>query len=318
MKILFLGYSNLLRSRILPVLHRTPFVEVYVAKYIYQEWDDKIDAHLSINKFDSYEDGLEKFDGDTVYISIVNSSHYYYAKLSLELGYHTIIDKPATMTFAEAQQLCDIARDKHLLLSEATVYLYHPQIKQISQLFREYNDEPKLITTHFSMPPFESKNFRYNIKLGGGAIMDTSPYAVSIARYFLHSELMNVSVAVNEVNCDGLEVEYSLLMQYYGGKCLIGHFGFNTEYTNSIMLMGNRLNVSLDRIYTIPDDMENQIYIQSMNKKTTIHTACGNTFVNYLCDIADCILRGDFRQYRDMLIRDAMDRQMILDNYKNF
>ena len=152
--------------------------------------------------------------------------------MALEAGFHTIVDKPATLTFAEATDLVALAREKHLFLGESTVYLMHPQLETIRRIFEENGDAPKLLTVHFTMPPFKPENFRYRKSLGGGAIMDTAPYAVSVARYFFGEEPRQVFCVVNERQEDGLDIEYSLLMQYPGGKSMVGHFGFNTEYVD--------------------------------------------------------------------------------------
>lgn len=313
MKILFIGYSNLLKARILPVLNHTPFDEVSIAKYAGQEWDEVALNNKVLTRYDSFEEGLEHYDGELVYISIVNISHYQYAKMSLEHGFHTIIDKPATMSLTEAEDLAAVAKSKNLLLSESTVYLYHPQIAQVMNLFRDKGDAPKLITTHFTMPPFTPENFRYRKELGGGAIMDTAPYAVSVGRYFFGAEPIEVTVSINERNSDGLEIEYSLMMQYPDGKCLIGHFGFNTEYVNKVVLLGNRLNVSFNRIYTIPDNLQNPIEVDSMNQHETLLSGVGNTFVNYLNAIADSLNHKDYAAYSQTMLADARARQMIMN-----
>lgn len=316
MKILFIGYSNLLKVRILPVLYKTPFEEVSIAKYVGQDWDEAALQNSAVKRYDSFEEGFDNFDGELVYISIVNSRHYYYAKMSLEHGFHTIIDKPATMSLTEAEHLFQLAEEKHLLLSESTVYLYHPQIEQVMSLFREKSDTPKLITTHFTMPPFTPENFRYCKDLGGGAIMDTAPYAVSVGRYFFGTDPIEVFVSINEQNTDGLEIEYSLMMQYPDGKCLIGHFGFNTEYVNRVVLMGNRLNVAINRIYTIPDNLQNAIEVDCLNKHTTVLSEVGNTFVNYLNAIAYSLLNNDYTAYGITMLADARARQMIINKTK--
>ena len=251
---MFLGYSNLVKGRILPILKKAGFTEVSIAKYEGQPWDeDYKNCGLPVTCYDNYEEGLANFKGDVVYVSMVNSTHVQYGKQSLEAGFNTIIDKPATATYAEANELVELAKSKGLFVGESTVYLEHPQLTTIKQIFVNNEDAPKMLTVHFTMPPFKPENFRYQKSLGGGAIMDTAPYAVSVARYFLGGEPEQVFCIVNERQNDGLDIEYSLLMQYADGKSMVGHFGFNTEYINQVFLMGNRTNVTVNRIFTIPD-----------------------------------------------------------------
>lgn len=315
--ILFLGYSNLVKGRILPILAKAGFTAVSIAKYKEQPWDkDYKKCGLPVTCYDCYEDGLNAFKGDLVYISTVNSTHAEYARMSLKLGHNTIVDKPATLTFADAQELVMLAKSKGLFLGESTVYLMHPQLSTIKEIFAGNDESPKLATIHFSMPPFQSNNFRYQKSLGGGAIMDTAPYAVSVGRYFFGCKPKKVSCIVSERKEDGLDIEYSLMMSYPNGKTMIGHFGFNTEYINQVHLMGTRTNVLCNRIFTIPDMLENELTVNHLNQVSVVKTPAGNNFELYLKDALSVLSSGDFEKAYQDLLWDAEVKNMIINSIK--
>lgn len=315
--IMFLGYSNLVKGRILPILKKAGFTEVSIAKYEGQPWDeDYKNCGLPVTCYDHYEEGLANFKGDVVYVSTVNSTHVQYGKKSLQAGFNTIIDKPATSTFEEAKDLVELAKSKGLFVGESTVYLEHPQLATIKQIFANNDDAPKMLTVHFTMPPFKPENFRYQKSLGGGAIMDTAPYAVSVARYFLGGEPEQVFCIVNERHNDGLDIEYSLLMQYADGNSMIGHFGFNTEYINQVFLMGNRTNVTVNRIFTIPDNMENELVVNHMNECSKVTTPSGNNFELYLKKALQSIQAKNYNDAYQSMLSDAKVKQMIINNIK--
>lgn len=315
--IMFLGYSNLVKGRILPILAKAGFSEVTIAKYEGQPWDeDYKKCGLPVTCYDSYEEGLDNFKGDLVYVSTVNSTHVEYTKKSLEAGLNTIVDKPATTTYEEAKELVDLAKSKNLLVCESTVYLEHPQLTTIKDIFANNGDAPKMLTVHFTMPPFKPENFRYQKSLGGGAIMDTAPYAVSVARYFFNADPEQVFCVVNERKVDGLDIEYSLMMQYSDGRSMIGHFGFNTEYINQVFLMGNRTNVTVNRIFTIPDTMENELAVNHLNETSIVKTPSGNNFEIYLTNALKTLKSGEFEKAYQAMLSDAKVKQMIFENIK--
>lgn len=315
--VLFLGYSNLVKGRILPILAKAGFSDVSIAKYEGQPWDDDYQkCGLPVTCYDNFEAGLAHFKGDLVYISTVNSSHVECAKKALEAGFNTIVDKPATMTYQEAKDLVELAQSKDLFLGESTVYLMHPQLNSMKEIYAKNGDSPKLLTVHFTMPPFKPDNFRYQKSLGGGAIMDTAPYAVSIGRYFFGSKPESVKCVVSERDINGLDIEYSLLMSYPGGKTMIGHFGFNTEYINQIHLMGNRTNVLCNRIFTIPDNMENELAVNHLNERSRVKTPMGNNFELYLKDVKSVLSSKNYEPAYQALLWDAEVKQMIFDNIK--
>jgi len=313
--VLFLGYSNLLKTRILPILDSLDIPLISIAKYKEQEWDNEFKKYnINTSLYDNYEDALTQFTGNIVYVSTVNSTHYQYALMGLEKGFNVIIDKPATMQLKEAIHLINTARQKKLLLSEATVYLMHPQFSLINDIYEENNDEPKHITAHFSMPPFKSGNFRYKKELGGGAILDTSPYAVSLGRYFFKDIPIDAKCVINERMENNLETSYSLLLIYNKGKSLIGHFGFNTEYINQLLVMGTGTNVMINRAYTIPDDMENVLHISHGNKYTEKTATKGNNFYLYLEKYLETLETGNYENSYSELLADAQAREMIYNN----
>ena len=65
--------------------------------------------------FDSF---LLSEEIDTVYVGVINSMHYEYAKKSLLAGKNVICEKPFTKTFKETEELFDIAKEKGLFLFE--------------------------------------------------------------------------------------------------------------------------------------------------------------------------------------------------------
>lgn len=311
--ILFLGYSNLVKNRILPIVAKAGFTRIAIAKYAGQPWDDAWQSSpVPVTRYDDYETGLDAFSGEWVYVSTVNSSHVACARASLARGFHTIIDKPATESFSDALDLVTLARSKRRFLGESTVYLCHPQLSAIRQVFDRFGDTPKLLTVHFTMPPFQPDNFRYQRGLGGGAIMDTAPYAVSVGRYFFGTKPVSVTCEVTERREDGLDIEYSLLMTYPGGRALIGHFGFNTEYMNQLQLLGTRTNVTVNRIYTIPDTLRNTLFVRHLNQESELAVEPGNSFLLYLAQVLHEAGAADYEaSYRDLLL-DAEVREMIM------
>ncbi|MGV8135444.1 MAG: Gfo/Idh/MocA family protein [Mangrovibacterium sp.] len=315
--ILFLGYSNLIRQRILPILPRTGFFEVYIAKFQEQLWDDYVDTlPYKIYKYDSYEEGLNAFNGDVIYVSTVNSTHYEIAKQGLIKGNNVIIDKPATLSLKETEDLLSYAYNHNLLCCESTVYLEHPQIAMTKRIFENNKDKPKLLTVHFTMPPFKSNNFRYVKELGGGALFDTLPYAVSICREFFLDLPATTNCIISERNESGLDIEYSLLLSFPGGKTMIGHFGFNTEYVNQVKIFGTRTSVTFDRVFTIPDNFENQLVVGHLNTHEIVMSPCGNNFELFFKRVEKALYDLDFKTLMQDMLYDSSVKEMIINSIK--
>ncbi len=104
MKVLILGYSNLVRRKIINVLKKND-IEFCIASLSSKKKEKK-----SYKWFRSYEEGLNQSNASLVYISLPNSFHYHWAKKALEKGYHVIVDKPITENLKQAKKLIKIAK----------------------------------------------------------------------------------------------------------------------------------------------------------------------------------------------------------------
>ena len=316
MKILFIGYSNLIKKRIIPILKDLTEIDtVCIAKYASQSWDDDYkQITQQVELHDDYESGIQYSKAELAYISTTNNSHFELAQSTLNADMHTIIDKPATLELTETEELINIAKQKNLLLSESVVYLYHPQLNLIRSLFEQGKAEPKHLTVMFSFPPLNPDNFRYKKELGGGAFLDTGAYAVSIGRYFFNSQVQETFFIENESDNNGLDLSYSLLLKYPEGRSVAGHFGFTTEYINRLSILSEKINIDVDRIFTIPDNIENVIRICSINKSYEVKAEAGNTFKTYLQHILECLSSNNFNDLYSAMLSDAVTRDIIIKN----
>jgi len=307
--ILFIGYSNLLRKRILPILCNTPFSKISVAKHELQNWETD---DICFVKYNSFEDAFKNCTPDIIYISTINSSHFELALKALNKGAHVIVDKPATLCYNETLKLVNLAKQKGLLICESTVYLNHPQFQTIKKLLNERNFEAKNITVHFSFPPLDTDNFRYKKSAGGGAIFDTGPYIASIGRYFFHEAPLDVSIDIHESNSE-VETSYSALLKYSAGKSVMAFCSFNTEYINRINILGNNFSIDLDRVFTIPDDYENCITLRTNNKTETFVAKKGNTFQLFLDEVITALKSNKFNSFYERMLIDSETIQKIIN-----
>jgi predicted dehydrogenase len=305
MHLLLLGHSKLVKRRILPILAQLPQItQVSVAKFASSQWPED-ERGLLHARYDSYEQAALQCEPDLVYVSTVNSAHHALAQTWLERSCHVLIDKPATLCLREARSLVELAQARKALVAEATVYTFHPQVALIRNLFVAEGCLPRYATAQFSFPPLEPSNFRYQAALGGGALFDTAAYAVSVGRFYFNKAPSTVMAVCNERAPDGLCLAYSLLLQYPGGQSLVGHFGFNTEYVNRLSLVGERLAIEVDRVFTPPDAVANPIAVRRRNVTTVETSAPANAFRCFFEHVFHAIETGQHSELAGALLYDA-------------
>ncbi len=83
--------------------------------------------------YTDYGEFLERGDMDVVYVGLINTQHYPYARQALLAGKHVICEKPLTVTWEEARELADLARKQGLFLWEAFKLPYGPVVPAVKK-----------------------------------------------------------------------------------------------------------------------------------------------------------------------------------------
>lgn len=322
MKILFIGYSSVVRRRILPFLEDIPVIDsIDIAKYHLQEEEVRTSLNIPVRVFNSYEEAIEKSDASLAYVSTVNHAHDTWAYRALAKGMHVIVDKPAFSDLETTEELIELSNTRNLGLAEAVVYYYHSQYEKVAEVIRENNFVPVNLTINFAFPEMDHENFRYRKSLGGGAMNDLGPYVVSCGRWFFNEQALKMECVVNSYSSihetDNVENSFSVLMNYPDGRSLIGNFGFNSEYINRILVTGSDFLFEINRAFTPPADLKNEIIFKTKNQTRIIETSLSNSFINFLKRYTQTIINKDTSSFKKILLQDAIAFDQLKKNITN-
>ncbi|MDO5549549.1 MAG: Gfo/Idh/MocA family oxidoreductase [Lachnospiraceae bacterium] len=114
--------NGMIVKRLLADVEQIPEIEVKaicVRRGSLNKGRELADRHHIREIYTEYSVFLTRTDIDTVYIGVISSLHYEYAKAALEAGKHVICEKPFTTEYDEAAELIRIAKKKNLFLWEA-------------------------------------------------------------------------------------------------------------------------------------------------------------------------------------------------------
>lgn len=136
--------------------------------------------------YTDYSQLLKDDDADFLYIALINSVHYDFARKALEAKRNVIIEKPFTMTLQETETLASLAREHQLYLFEAIAPLHTPNFHLVKESLKRI--EPiRIVQCNFSQ--FSSKYERYlqgdiapafSPEMGGGTLNDLNVYNINI------------------------------------------------------------------------------------------------------------------------------------------
>jgi|TARA_B110000444_G_scaffold209194_1_gene203921 predicted dehydrogenase len=304
-KLLIIGYSSFVRRRIEPSLKKNKLFE-----YCISSKSNKINTNKKI-LYNNYEEALKKFAPEIVYISTVNSLHYDYAKKILNKGFNVIVDKPVTLNIKATKTLLKIAKEKKLLLAEATLFNYHRVFDIMKRLCNGIN-QIEHIQSNLNHPLVRSP--REIAKINGDCESDMSPYAAAIIRLFIKNNLKNLSINRNYfINSKVVKNFYittnSKTCNYFG------NFSFKREYNQQIIFYTkDKIIYSPQRIFAPPYDKNLQITVKSKNKIKKIKVKKDDCINNFFKLILISLKNKKYNFWLNTMLQDAKIRDIIRKN----
>lgn len=240
--------------------------------------------------YGSYEELVTSPEIDAVYIPLPPALHYKWAKAALEAGKHVMVEKPATTCYSETKELIALAEEKKLAFHENYMFVFHQQIKEIGELIEGGTiGEVRLQTVKFGFPKRAKEDFRYDKKMGGGALMDAGGYTIKYASMLLSS---NVHVAAAQ---SGYTKDFEVDM--YGSGMLIDDknhvvcvaYGMDNNYKCELEIWGSEGTLIATRVLTAPDGFTPTAVIKKGNTEYIQTFQADDAFLKSIFYFEQCI-----------------------------
>jgi dTDP-3,4-didehydro-2,6-dideoxy-alpha-D-glucose 3-reductase len=308
MNLLLLGLSSLAKRRILPAAAAAGFDKIEVASRsaAASGWSSPAVTRI----YSDYIQALQESRAELVYITTVNSLHEELAEQCLLHGFHVIVDKPAFLSLADTRRLLELAENKRRLLAEATVWQYHPRVAAAIQAFKDAGSQPTRMISAFSFPPLAPTDFRYRAELGGGALWDLGPYAMTPGRVFFDANPCEIVARITSSN-GSVETSFSLLGLYPDGRSLVGSFGYNTGYINRLELAGPGLTASMDRVFSPPATLSTELQLNDQAGPRSIAFPPADNFALFLQEVIRALEQNSYTSLAKSLLLDAENYDLV-------
>ena len=231
---------------------------------------------------------------DFVYIGLVNSVHYEYAKKILNAGKNVIVEKPFTNTYDEAKELESLAISKKLYIFEATTNIHLPNFVEIKNLLEKLG-EIKLIQANYSQYSSRYDDYKigkvapaFNPEMYGGALRDLNVYNINlVAKLF------------------GLPKK----IKYFANR------GFNGVDTSGVLILEYE-NFIASLIAAKDSESPSYFLIQGDNGYIKVDSA-SNVFKNVEINLRGEIKKFDKNLYENRMVSEFIDFGKIFEE-KNY
>lgn len=253
-----------------------------------------------------FGDALARSSAELVYVSTENSAHADLVMAALDAGKHVVVDKPSMLDCEQVARGLELAERRGLCLAEALVYPFHPQVAALRELFAQFQCVPTRVIATLSIPPLPPTSFRYRKTLGGGALWDLGPYAVSLGRVIFSDSPLHVHAQVNGVHAsESVDISFSTMESYAEGRAVVGQFGFDTEYENSLVVLGEKTVARISRFFTTAPDAEAEIMYRAGNAAAVVRVPAADSFEVFLREVTHSIDRREWARFSQIMLHDA-------------
>lgn len=165
------------------------------------------------------------------FVSIVTPNHLHFepAMLALENGFHVLIDKPITLTLAEAKALQKKAEETGLMICLTHTYSGYPMVKQAKQMVKDgaFGKIRKVVVEYpqgwLSLPTdVDNKQAAWRAdpaKSGiSGCMADVGTHAAHLAEYISGLKITKICADLNIVVADRLlDDDGNVLLKFDNG-----------------------------------------------------------------------------------------------------
>lgn len=247
------GCAAIARRVVIPAIKSLPdFKLVAVAS----RSADKAEAYAA--EFDclpvqGYQNLIARDDIDAIYMPLPTGLHLEWAARALQAGKHLLVEKSMAMNQADALELAKLARARQLIIKENYMFEYHAQQAGVRELIQSRLGELRHFRACFGFPPLDSGNFRYDRKLGGGALLDAGGYVLKALGVFLPGAQLTLKSALLNRDAGGVDLWGSAMLEIawqHSRLPAFVSFGFDNHYQCGVEAWGSRARLTTDRSFT--------------------------------------------------------------------
>lgn len=196
-----------------------------------------------------YEQLVADPDVDVVYVATPHPWHAETALLAIEAGKHVLVEKPFTLTEAEARTVADAARKRGVLVLEAMWTRYLPHMVRIREIVAAgtLGDVRSLIADHTQKLPDDPAHRLNALELGGGALLDLGIYPVSFAWDLFGEPTSIQSTAV--FRSTGADAQVAVQFGYEDGRIASTFSASDVKGPNSATVLGTEARIDIDPVW---------------------------------------------------------------------
>lgn len=179
-------------------------MEALLSKFDLQE--------AGINRYSDYKEMLSKEKIELVAIATESGLHAEIALTCIERGIHCIVEKPMAMNMKDAQKICDLAKEKHVVVCANHQNRFNKSIQKIREavdknMFGKLYHGTAHIRWNRNRGYYEQAPWRGTWDNDGGCLMNQCIHNIDLLRWMMGDEIDEVMAYTDNLNHDYIQAE---------------------------------------------------------------------------------------------------------------
>jgi len=277
---------------------------------------------FSCELYGSYDEVLERKDVDAVYISLPIGLHEKWVIKSAKAGKHILCEKSIAVSYESATRMVKECKKNFVRIMEGFTFRFHPQHNEVLKIINQnYLGKVFSFSGNFGfLLPFSNKNFRFNKKLGGGALNDLGCYLICASRIIFQKKPLLIMCNLYNNKKNDVDIKGIIYMKYSKNLVATGIFGYENDFSSTYEIWGSKGLVSLDWAFNIRKNKSAIINLHRRNKTKKIKIKPVNQFELMIKDFCNELMSGGSSKFNfenDLIYQAQTMEAARLSNIKN-
>jgi predicted dehydrogenase len=305
LNIAIMGCAGIAQRSMIPAVKAVPDWNLVAVASRTKEKAENYARQFDCEAIEGYENLLNRKEIDAIYMPLPTGLHHEWIIKSLQAGKHVLAEKSIAYDYKSAKEMVVLAQSRNLVLMEDFMFQYHSQHQFVFEMLRRSEiGDIRIFRANFAFPPMPKTNFRYDDKVGGGALLDAAGYTVRAVHFIMGDEF--------QVKAANLFNDPETGTNLYGGAFLDNGkgisaqiaFGMDHYYQCNYEIWGSKGKIVADRAFTPKSDYSPLITVEKQGEKHEYQMKPDNHFIGSIREFHQAITEGDYeKHHHDVLLQ---------------
>lgn len=267
----------------------------------------------ALRVYADYESLAKDPEVDIIYIATPHAYHHEHVLMCLRHHKPVVCEKPFALHHRQVEEMLATARKENVFLLEGMWTSFMPFLKKIESLIADgVIGDPNFLRADFGFNlPFDGNSRLYDIKLGGGSLLDVGIYPL-----FLATKLLGQPVAIKsfgKLASTGADEYCQAILQYDSGATANIFSAITTQTGITAEIAGSKGRIEIHNPWFKATDFT--VHVDGKGSEHFSFPHGSNGFEHEIKEVMACLDKG-LKEAPSMPLEFSLSLSKLIDTIK--